>query len=378
VSSVAIQNIELPVKTGPRISAENDRQAINVWIFAKSRSQHTARSYQKEAERFILWAAIERGKDLSGITVEDCVAYREWLSLLGRTTPEQWPFRVPQIEWIGRRNTLRYSPDWRPFDGPLSARSIQQAITILSSLFEWLVRVKYCAFNPWNAVGRRVAASNDSNDVELVRVLSIGQWDYLAAYVESMPPGEATARLRFALLFAQKCGLRLSELVDATVGRLYTMPLKNSLGMRWMLKVYGKGGKWRAVPMNSRLISVLRDYFQHRGLDSDILANPPETPLIAKLGSNQSITGSTLYKIFKKIFSQVAEQLESEGMSYEAKAFRRASVHWLRHTCGAHLASDGVPVNLIQKLLGHASLATTSIYTQVDDEHLWREIEERK
>jgi site-specific recombinase XerD len=64
-------------------------------------------------------------------------------------------------------------------------------------------------------------------------------------------------------------------------------------------------------------------------------------------------------------------------LAFGAKAFRRATVHWLRHTCGAHLASSGVPVNLVQKLLGHASLATTSIYTATDDEGLWAEIESR-
>ncbi|MEO1767940.1 tyrosine-type recombinase/integrase [Thiobacter aerophilum] len=362
----------------PRIQAANDHQAIESWLATKAGSPNTARVYRKEAERLLLWAVIERGKALSDLTVEDCAAYRDWLSMLGRTDPEQWPFRVAQAQWIGKRNTPRFSPAWRPFDGPLSASSVRQALTIVSSLFEWLVRVQYCAFNPWDAVGRKLAASSDApEDVELTRVFSTGQWDYLMAFLDTLPADDATSRLRFVLPFAQSTGLRLSELVDASIGRLYTMPLKDGLGVRWMLKVLGKGGKWRAVPIPSRVMDRLREYLARRGLDPDPLANPPQTPLIARLGSPRPMTASALYKTLRSVFHQAAESLAADGKDQEAKAFRRATVHWLRHTCGAHLASSGVPVNLVQKLLGHASLATTSIYTETDDEQLWSEVESR-
>ncbi|WP_284155521.1 tyrosine-type recombinase/integrase [Sulfuricystis multivorans] len=362
----------------PRIQATNDHQAIESWLATKSGSPNTSRAYRKEAERLLLWAVIERGKALSDLGVEDCAAYRNWLSMLGRTNPEQWPFRIPQGEWIGRRNTPRFSPAWRPFDGPLSASSVRHALTIISGLFEWLVQVQYCAFNPWSAVGRKLAASPDTpDDVELTRVFSTGQWDYLMSFLDALPADDATSRLRFVLPFAQATGLRLSELVDASIGRLYTMPLKDGLGVRWMLKVLGKGGKWRAVPLSSRVMDRLREYLAYRGLDPDPLANPPETPLISRLGSQEPVTGSALYKTLRTVFHQAAESLAADGKDQEAKAFRRATVHWLRHTCGAHLASSGVPVNLLQKLLGHASLATTSIYTETDDERLWAEIESR-
>jgi site-specific recombinase XerD len=362
----------------PRIQAANDHQAIESWLATKAGSPNTSRAYRKEAERLLLWAVIERQKALSDLTVEDCAAFRDWLSLLGRATLEQWPFRVPQSAWIGPRNTPRFSPAWRPFEGPLSASSVRQALTIVSSLFDWLVRVQYCAFNPWSAVGRKLVADTDTpEEVELTRVFSTAQWEYLMHAIDSLPPGEATYRLRFLLPFAQATGLRLSELVDANVGRLYTMPLKDGLGVRWMLKVLGKGGKWRAVPMPNRVMDRLRAYFSYRGLDPDPLANPPETPLIARLGSQEPMTGSALYKTLRGVFHQAAVRLEAEGKDQEAKAFRRATVHWLRHTCGAHLASSGLPINLVQKLLGHASLATTSIYTESDDERLWTEIEPR-
>lgn len=362
----------------PRIEAADDHQAILSWLATKSGSPNTERAYRKEAERLLLWAIMERGKALSDLSVDDCAAYRDWLSMLGRVSVEQWPFRLPQNIWIGKRNTPRFSPNWRPFDGPLSATSVRQALTILSSLFEWLVRVQYCAFNPWDAVGKKLAPRDDMpEDIELTRVFSEGQWRHLMDCFSSRPSDAETLRLRFVLSFAQATGLRLSELVGAKVGHLYTMPLRDALGVRWMLKVLGKGGKWRAVPLSSLVMSQLKEYLASRGLDPDPLDNQPETPLIARIGGETPLTGSALYKVLRSAFQEVADDLEASGRAEDAKTFRRATVHWLRHTCGAHYASNGMPANMIQKLLGHASLTTTSIYTNTDDESLWSAIEQR-
>jgi site-specific recombinase XerD len=364
---------------GPaQIAANNDHQAIETWLATKAGSPHTARAYRKEAERLLLWAVIERQKALSDLTVEDCTAYRDWIAALGRTPSEAWRWRVPQAHWIGQRHTPRFSPAWRPFDGPLSEVSVRHALNIVANLFEWLTRVQYLAFNPWAAVNRKTAPQPDAPpDLEQVRAFSASQWQYLMDHLHQLPLTERTRRLRFVLPFAYATGLRLSELVEASTGRLYTMPLTQQLGLRWMLKVLGKGGKWRAVPMPSAVIAQLRDYLAWRGLESDPGNNPPDTPLIARLDGKGPMTPSALYKALRAYFAEVAARLVSEGRDIEAKAFQRATVHWLRHTCGSHLGTSGVPVNLIQKLLGHASLDTTSIYTQTDDEQLWSELEAR-
>jgi site-specific recombinase XerD len=360
----------------PRIQAGNDLQAIEAWLTTKAGSPNTARAYRKEAERLLLWAVLERQKALSDLTVEDCAAYRDWLSLLGRTDPQKWPFQLPQSAWIGSRNTPRFSPAWRPFDGPLSAVSVRQALTIVASLFEWLVRVQYLAFNPWDAVGRKLAVSPEiPENVELTRGFSTGQWEYLRHFLTTLPEDPASLRLQFVLPFAYATGLRLSELVAARIEHLYTMPLRQSVGVRWMLKVCGKGGKWRAVPLGSRVMEALRVYLAKRGLSPDPLANPPQTPLIARLDGKTPMTASALYKALKALFDQVANSLDDPEA---ANSFRLATTHWLRHTCGTHLALSGVPVNLVQKLLGHASLATTGLYTKTDEEQLWAELERRQ
>ncbi len=361
----------------PRIDAPDDYRAVFAWLATKSGNPNTQRAYQKEAERILLWAILERGKAMSDLTVEDCASYRDWLTMIGRTEPGNWPFRIAQAEWIGAKKVERHKQAWKPFDGALSASSVRHALTIIGNLFEWLVRVQYCSFNPWSAVAKSLAAhGNESDpDVEFTRALSVGQWGYMMDHLLELPVTPCTARLRFALPFSHATGLRLSELIDATIDRIYTMPLSDGLGVRWMLKVYGKGGKWRTAPLPGALILVLQEYRAWRGLNPDIMSNPAETPLIACVLSNRPLTTSALSKTILSFFGDTSQSLKESGRHDEAKAFERATVHWLRHTCGSHLALSGVPVNVIQRLLGHASLQTTSIYTDTSDENLWREVE---
>ena len=361
----------------PRIDAPNDYRAIIAWLDTKSGNQNTRRAYQKEAERILLWSVLERGKALSDLSVEDCAAYRDWLILLGRVEADDWPYRIEQSAWIGAKKVERYKKSWKPFDGSLSSGSVKHALTIIGNLFEWLVRVQYCSFNPWSAVSRATAenTSEDAPDIEMMRAFSRGQWNYLMQYLAELPDTPCTVRLRFILPFAHATGLRISEMVDATTGRLYAMPLSDGVGMRWMLKVYGKGGKWRAVPLSSVVIELLQSYLIYRGLNLDLAENPKDTPLIAAETSNSPITASALSKSIRAFFKESSLPLQSAGKMVESRVFECATVHWLRHTCGSHLALSGVPVNIIQRLLGHASLQTTSIYTDTSDENLWRAVE---
>ena len=361
----------------PRIAASNDHQAINSWLSTKSGNPNTQRAYQKEAERILLWTILERGKAMSDLSVEDCAAYRDWLSMIGRTDAQDWPFRVAQATWLGAKGIARHKQAWRPFDGALSASSARHAITIVGNLFEWLVRVQYCAFNPWSAVSKSLSTPNPDStpDVEFMRAFSVGQWNCLMTSLRQLPATSYSARLNFVLPLAYATGLRISELVDASVGRIYTMPLADGIGVRWMLKVFGKGGKWRAVPLSSEVIEAMQTYFAHRGLNQDITSNPPATPFIASATGEGAVTTSALSKSLRAFFSGIGQTLKNEGRHIEAKAFERATVHWLRHTCGSHLALAGVPLNIIQRLLGHTSLQTTSIYTDTSDENLWRAVE---
>jgi len=364
----------------PLIQAKDDLQAIGSWLSMKAPSNNTQQAYRKEAERLALWSIIERQKALSDLTVDDCAAYRDWLGMVGRTPDEKWGFQVPQSDWVsGLDRKGRHSAGWKPIRQPLSAKSIKHAIGILSGMFNWLIKVQYLAFNPWVAVSMTIASQDDADapDLELTRALTKGQWQYLLEYVDELPDSREVERIRFILQLGYLTGMRRAEMVSATTGRLYSMPLSNGVGSRWMLKVEGKGRKWRAVPVTTTLMSSLSRYLASRGLSPIPTDNPEVTTLIASL-DGKSITANMLYRILKGAFSKVAAKLRTEGKEHDARHFDLASTHWLRHTRGSHLGQDGTQATLIQKLLGHASIATTSIYTRSDDETLWNALSESK
>ena len=97
------------------------------WLKALSNTQ---RAYRKEAERFLLWAIMHKGKALSSMSNEDCTLYRDFLA-----DPQ------PRSRWCGDRGRERWSPLWRPFEGPLSASAQRHAVTILKTCTaSWLTR----------------------------------------------------------------------------------------------------------------------------------------------------------------------------------------------------------------------------------------------
>jgi hypothetical protein len=116
------------------LEAKNDYEAIAAWLATKhdpNRTGKTAthRAYRKEAERLLLWAIVEQGKPLSSLTVEDVNAFK-------------WFLAAPPARWCGPRHHQRWSPLWRPLEGPLSSAALRQSIVILRSLIAFLVSAR--------------------------------------------------------------------------------------------------------------------------------------------------------------------------------------------------------------------------------------------
>ena len=125
------------------IAARDDRAAVQAWIAARSGSALTAKAYERESDRFMLWCMLERRKALSDTGAEDCRAYMDFLG------------NIP-ASWISRRHVERLASGWAPFAGPLSVASQRQAIGIMHSMFQWLVQAGYLRANPWALVRRRI------------------------------------------------------------------------------------------------------------------------------------------------------------------------------------------------------------------------------
>lgn len=356
-----------------RIEAANDYEAIQAWLRVRATNPNTERAYRREAERVLLWAVLEKAVPLSSISVDDMADYRDWLAALGQTPPEQWRWAIPQEQWIGKRYLQRWSKEWRPFDGALSHRSQTQSFIVLKSMFEWMTKVRYLDSNPLDAVSKPklLQGTDDIPDVEMTRALTRPQMKYVFDYLHQLPIDARVARLRFVLAFAYATGLRLSELINAKTTHLYSAPLRTRLGVRWMLKVVGKGGTVRPVPMPTPVMAALREYFEFR--DASLQG---DEFLIGRLhGKTTSrLDSSIISKMLRDFFKEVAWDLRDHGHAEDATQLEQATTHWLRHTRGTHSA-ETMPTPMVKKLLGHASLETTSIYISVDADELYESME---
>lgn len=330
-----------------KLTATNDLQAVQAWLRLRVPESHTWRAYRREAERFLLWAVLARGKPLSSLEGDDCVAYRDFLA-------------NPAAQWTGPRHVPRWSEAWRPFEGPLSARSQAVAVTILRSLCEWLVRRHYLDSNPWDDVPQRP----DPPSMPRLRALSQKQWALVQNWLAEQAPCPALHRLRFVLNFAYFSGMRLSELANARLGWLRHEPLDDG-ELVWSIMVLGKRQRWREVPLPDLAVSALRDYLDQRGLAGPLSDMDPETPLIASLVQEAALTPSRIYELLVAAFGHCADDL-ADSDRQAADRIRQASTHWLRHTHVAHAVARGVPADVLQANLGHQSLATTSIYVQAE------------
>ena len=350
------------------------------WLQALSNTQ---RAYRKESERFLLWAITHKGKALSSMSNEDCIEYREFLA-----DPQ------PRSRWCGDRGRERWSPLWRPFEGPLSASAQRHAVTILKNLYGFLVDQNYLMGNPWSAVGVPRSAGPKVN---AGRSFSLAQWAFIEGQLKMLPATSANQRLTFGLHLLYATGLRLSEVVAATVDDLqwveYPADASDDQPMQgWMLRVIGKGQKEREVPLPINVVGELARYLESRGLDpdpedignqgafllgkaSDAAARAPGLNTGQRIDPREGIAATTFYDQIKAFFTGCGDVLQGQGDTRSAERFAKASTHWIRHSHASHAIAGRMPIEIAQQNLGHASLATTTVYVTTESKRRMKAVE---
>jgi integrase/recombinase XerD len=138
------------------------------------------------------------------------------------------------------------------------------------------------------------------------------------------------------------CGLRASEASGLTLDRI-----SFDLGV---LRVLGKGGKERLVPFGERARTALRSWIDH-GRTS--MAKGDATPALFLTRNGSPLRREDAWRIVRR-------HLRAAGVRTEA------STHTLRHSFATHLLEGGADLRSVQEMLGHASVATTQIYTHTD------------
>ena len=153
-------------------------------------------------------------------------------------------------------------------------------------------------------------------------------------------------------------GLRVSELVGLPMAAI----LRDGRG----LIVRGKGGKERMVPLSEPASAALAAYLPWRG--HFILAGRENGPVAFLFPSRSSTNGH----LTRQRFAQLLKELAIESNIDPEKV----SPHVLRHAFATHLLDRGADLRSVQKMLGHADIATTQIYTHVVSERLKQVVHE--
>lgn len=342
------------------LSADNDFEAVQAWL-SLHESEATRRAYRKEAERLLLWAIVERGKPMSSLTTEDAVAYRAFLR-----------HPTPRARWVGP-SLPRTSPEWRPFAGDLSSRSIAYSVTVLGALFRWLIEQCYVLANPFSGI--RVRGGAGAQALDASRSFTEGEWALIRAVAEQLEGSHgwskaAAQRVRFVLDFDYAAGLRGGELVGETLRHLKS----DRHGDVW-LHLVGKGGRAGKVAVPELARVALDRYLAQRGLPTTPTRWAPDTPLVPSLEEDGAPITATRMRTVLHGFFETAADVVSQDAPVTAEKLRRATPHWLRHTHATHALDRGAELTTVRDNLRHASISTTSVYLHADDTRRARQMD---
>jgi integrase len=236
--------------------------------------------------------------------------------------------------------------------------------------------------NPW--VGLKPPASTGPS-VNVDRSFTPAQWRIISAQLDGRRQTATHRRLGLGLRWLYATGARLSELTDALVDDLRPPPA--TAHERSFESGSGVGAIWtiapgtrreREVPVPADLLRELASHLGSRGLHPDpwapynrgasVLGKSLNSQAIASgdpavgRDARRGISAPTFYTQAKAFFAHCARLLRATGHDELANSFDAASTHWLRHSHARHAIQAGLPLELAQHHLGHASMATTAIY----------------
>lgn len=263
-------------------------------------SPHTLAAYRSDLSQMLSFALREKGEAVSAQDV-DHLLLRRYLAGLSKDTKKS---------------------------------SIGRKLAAIRSFFRFLLRRGMIAKNPAELI------ATPKKEQRLPFHLDI---DQATSLMEAPNDDQKYAlRDRAVLELLYSSGLRVSELTGLNIGELDLAA--------GMVRVTGKGGKERIVPVGSRALAALQEYLDQRGGGTDRGAFFLNT------------RGGRINR------RSVARIVDAHVM--RIAAFKRISPHILRHTFATHMLEGGADLRAIQELLGHASLSTTQKYTHVSIDRL--------
>jgi integrase/recombinase XerD len=286
-----------------------------------------------EAEEFLVWLAAERGRASATLAAyrRDLRAYWAWLRA-----------RDLGLDTVTPAHLHAYVADLR--DAGRAPASVARALVAVRSLHRFLAE-------------EGLAGSDPAGDVEPSRVpqglpKALSEAEVASLLARPVGDGPAARRDRALLELLYGTGARISEAVGLDLGDV-------DLRAR-LVRVLGKGGKERVVPLGRMATAALEDWLA-----------PPGRPTVAAKRRGRRDDAEALFLNLRG--RRLTRQGAWEVVRRHARAAGladRLSPHVLRHSCATHMLDHGADVRAVQELLGHASITTTQVYTKVSTERL--------
>ncbi len=217
----------------------------------------------------------------------------------------------------------------------LAPRSLARVLSGWRGFFGYAVRENLSAGNPVDGVRPPKAAK------KLPETLSPDQAVQLVSFVDDTPEG-VRDRAIFELLYSS--GLRVSEVTDLDLGAIDFSARE--------VRVTGKGSKTRIVPVGEPAIMALRRWLEVRPLVNGAAA---PALFLGKHGKRLSP---------RVVQSHIKTWAVKQGLTVDPHP------HMLRHSFASHLLQSSSDLRAVQEMLGHASIASTQVYTHLDFQHL--------
>ncbi|WP_420370529.1 site-specific tyrosine recombinase XerD [Curtobacterium sp. L1-20] len=292
-------------------------------------SQHTLSAYRRDLAAFDEWLATAPVVDSDGADRAGGAAVRDDVA------------RIARQDLAGFVEHLATRPE-----GPLAPRSIARMLSSVRSF------TAFAAAEGWLPLDPGASVRPPKAPMRLPKAISVHDMERLlgAASTADDDPVQLRDRALLELLYAT--GARISEAVGLSVDDVTTLSddsAPDAAGLS-VVRVTGKGNKQRVVPLGSYARAAIDAYLVRAR--PVFAARGPSTPALF-LGAR----GARL--------SRQSAWLVIQSAADRAGLAAHVSPHTFRHSFATHLLEGGADVRVVQEMLGHASVATTQIYTMV-------------
>lgn len=296
-------------------------------------------SVEQTTVAFLRWLRRERG-----VSEETIRAYRGDLDLFRSSCIEMLAVENPSIEKITPLEVRGFVASL--FAEGYARRTIARRLAAVKSLLKFAVSEGMIPTNPALLVSapkpeRRLPTVLSRAEVQQMLEEPVDEED------ADDPIAQAIAlRDRALLEVLYSCGLRRAEI--CRLDRRDLDPRSRTL------RLLGKGSKERIVPIGSVALAAVDDWL---GLRDRLARSDVSEDALFLRRDGDRLDGDTLYRMVRRRIGRVSEQATR-------------SPHVLRHSFATHMLENGAGLREVAEMLGHASLATTQVYTHVTIDRL--------